>query len=56
LHQASPRPKSGLLRRIGRIALYGVIGFIIGSIAEVAIRQCAFPSDNYADQHFGSRA
>ena len=31
------RPKSGLLRRIGRIALYGAIGFIIGSIALVAL-------------------
>jgi hypothetical protein len=26
------RPKSGRLRRVGRIALYGVIGFIISSI------------------------
>jgi monofunctional biosynthetic peptidoglycan transglycosylase len=31
------RPKSGLLRRIGRIALYGAIGSIIGSIVLVAI-------------------
>ena len=31
------RPKSGLLRRVGRIALYGVIGFIIGSIVLVAL-------------------
>ena len=31
------RPKSGRLRRLGRIALYGVIGFIIGSIVVVAL-------------------
>ena len=31
------RSKSGLLRRAGRIALYGVIGFIIGSILLVAL-------------------
>jgi len=31
------RSKSGLLRRAGRIALYGVIGFIIGSIVLVAL-------------------
>jgi monofunctional biosynthetic peptidoglycan transglycosylase len=31
------RPKSGLLRRVGRIALYSAIGFIIGSIALVAL-------------------
>jgi monofunctional biosynthetic peptidoglycan transglycosylase len=31
------RPKSGMLRRVGRIALYGVIGFIIGSIVLVAL-------------------
>ena len=31
------RPKSGLLRRVGRIALYGAIGFIIGSIVLVAL-------------------
>ena len=30
------RPKSGLLRRVGRIALYGAIGFVIGSIVLVA--------------------
>jgi monofunctional biosynthetic peptidoglycan transglycosylase len=30
------RPKSGLLRRVGRIAIYGAIGFIIGSIVLVA--------------------
>jgi hypothetical protein len=29
--------KSGLLRRIGRVALYGAIGFIIGSIVLVAL-------------------
>ena len=31
------RPKSGLLRRVGRIALYGAIGFVIGSIVLVAL-------------------
>ena len=31
------RPKSGLLRRVVRIALYGAIGFIIGSIVLVAL-------------------
>jgi monofunctional biosynthetic peptidoglycan transglycosylase len=31
------RPKSGLLQRVGRIALYGAIGFIIGSIVLVAL-------------------
>src|SRR5438045_4194998 len=30
-------PKSGLLRRVGSIALYGTIGFIIGSIVVVAL-------------------
>ena len=30
-------PKSGLLRRVGRIALYGAIGFIIGSIVVVTL-------------------
>ena len=34
---SAARPKSGRLRRVGRIALYGVIGFIIGSIALVAL-------------------
>jgi len=29
--------KSGLLRRVGRIVLYGAIGFIIGSIVLVAL-------------------
>jgi monofunctional biosynthetic peptidoglycan transglycosylase len=38
LHQeASPVSKSGLLRRVGRIALYSLIGFIIGSIVLVAL-------------------
>src|SRR5258708_36523599 len=31
------RSKSGRLRRIGRIALYGAIGFIIGSIVLAAL-------------------
>jgi monofunctional biosynthetic peptidoglycan transglycosylase len=31
------RPRLGLLRRIGRIALYSVIGFMIGSIVPVAL-------------------
>src|SRR5438067_771898 len=30
-------PKSGLLRRVGRIALYGAIGLIIGSIVVVTL-------------------
>jgi hypothetical protein len=34
---SAARPKSGRLRRVGRIALYGVIGFIIGSIVLVAL-------------------
>src|SRR5215831_17802652 len=34
---SAARPRSGLLRRIGRIALYGVIGFVIGSILLVAL-------------------
>ena len=33
----STRPKSGLLRRIGRIALYGILGFLIGSIVLVVL-------------------
>ena len=38
LHQESAaRPKSGLLRRIGLIALYGTIGFLIASIILVAL-------------------
>src|SRR6516164_4768452 len=34
---SAARAKSGLLRRIGRIALYGAIGFLIGSIVLVAL-------------------
>jgi monofunctional biosynthetic peptidoglycan transglycosylase len=34
---SAARPKSGLLRRIGRIALCGVIGFVVGSIVLVAL-------------------
>jgi len=37
------RSKSGLLRRIGRIALYGVIGFLIGSIVLVALYRALPP-------------
>jgi hypothetical protein len=37
------RPKSGRLRRVGRIALYGVIGFIIGSIVVVALYRALRP-------------
>ena len=37
------RPKSGRLRRIGRIALYGVIGFMIGSIVLVALYRVVPP-------------
>jgi monofunctional biosynthetic peptidoglycan transglycosylase len=37
------RRKPGLLRRIGRIALYGVIGFIIGSIVLVALYRALPP-------------
>jgi hypothetical protein len=37
------RPKSGRLRRIGRIALYGVIGFIIGSIVAVGLYRALQP-------------
>jgi monofunctional biosynthetic peptidoglycan transglycosylase len=36
-------PKSGRLRRIGRIALYGVIGFMIGSIVLVALYRVVPP-------------
>jgi monofunctional biosynthetic peptidoglycan transglycosylase len=35
--ETAARSESGLLRRVGRIALYGVIGLIIGSIALVAL-------------------
>ena len=34
---SAARPRSGRLRQIGRIALYGVIGFVIGSIVLVAL-------------------
>jgi membrane peptidoglycan carboxypeptidase len=34
---SAARPKSGLLRRIGRIALCGVIGFVVSSIVLVAL-------------------
>jgi monofunctional glycosyltransferase len=37
------RPKSGKLRRIGRIALYGAIGFTIGSIVLVALYRAVPP-------------
>ena len=37
------RPKSGLLRRVGRIALYGAIGFVIGSIVLVALYRVLAP-------------
>ena len=37
------RPKSGRLRRIGRIALYAVIGFMIGSIVLVALYRVVPP-------------
>ena len=36
-------PKSGSLRRVGRIALYGAIGFIIGSIVAVALYRALPP-------------
>jgi hypothetical protein len=36
-------PKSGLLRRVGRIALYGAIGFLIGSIVVVALYRAPPP-------------
>ena len=34
---SAARPRSGLLRRVGRIALYSIIGFIIGSVVLVAL-------------------
>jgi monofunctional glycosyltransferase len=34
---SAARPRSGRLRRIGRIALYGVIGFVVSSIVLVAL-------------------
>jgi monofunctional biosynthetic peptidoglycan transglycosylase len=37
------RPKSGRLRRVGRIALYGVIGFITSSIVLVALYRALPP-------------
>jgi hypothetical protein len=37
------RPKSGRLRRAARIALYGVIGFIIGSIVVVVLYRALPP-------------
>jgi monofunctional glycosyltransferase len=37
------RPKSGRLRRVGRIALYGIIGFIIGSIVVVGLYRALQP-------------
>ncbi|MFL5264975.1 MAG: monofunctional biosynthetic peptidoglycan transglycosylase [Stellaceae bacterium] len=40
---SAARPKSGLLRRIGRIALYGIIGFLIGSIVLVALYRMLTP-------------
>jgi hypothetical protein len=35
--ESAARSKSGLLRPVSRIALYGAIGFIIGSIVLVAL-------------------
>src|SRR5215469_15216014 len=40
---SATRPRSGLLRRTGRIALYGVIGFLIGSIVLVALYRALPP-------------
>ena len=40
---SAARPKSGRLRRVGRIALYGVIGFLIGSIVLVALYRALPP-------------
>ncbi len=40
---SAARPKSGVLPRIGRIALYSVIGFIIGSIVLVALYRALPP-------------
>jgi monofunctional glycosyltransferase len=39
------RPKSGRLQRVGRIALYGVIGFIIGSIVVVGLYRALPPPE-----------
>ena len=41
--RSAARPKSARLRRVGRIALYGVIGFIIGSIVLVALYRALPP-------------
>jgi monofunctional biosynthetic peptidoglycan transglycosylase len=40
---SAARPKTGLLRRIGRIALYSIIGFLIGSIVLVAVYRALPP-------------
>jgi monofunctional biosynthetic peptidoglycan transglycosylase len=40
---SAARPKSGLLRRVGRIALYGAIGFVVGSIVLVALYRVLRP-------------
>jgi hypothetical protein len=40
---SAARSKSGILRRLGRIALYGLIGFIIGSIVLVALYRALPP-------------
>jgi hypothetical protein len=40
---SAARPKSGRLRRAARIALYGAIGFIIGSIVVVALYRALPP-------------
>ena len=40
---SATRPKSGRLRRVGQIALYGVIGFLIGSIVLVALYRALPP-------------
>jgi hypothetical protein len=42
--RSAARPKSGLLRRVGLIALYGAIGFIIGSIVLVALYRVLPPA------------
>jgi len=41
--ERAARPRSGLLRRVGHIALYGVIGFLIGSIVLVALYRALPP-------------
>jgi monofunctional biosynthetic peptidoglycan transglycosylase len=40
---SAARPRPGLLRRVGRIALYGVVGFLIGSIVLVAVYRALPP-------------